>query len=196
MFCPNCGTSVNASEMFCPNCGTGLAAASASGTGSPPASTAYGFGYSSPQTGSRHSDVPVYHAQPEERVKRVVGYLIDVIPMLLLTVLHLLPVFGWMLYGLLHIGYWLLRDINGASPGKLVMKSFVANADGTPASTQQRILRNVPLAIPGLIGLIPLVGLFVEIPVALAIFAGEAIMLLATGRRFGDRLAGTDVFRN
>ena len=74
-----------------------------------------------------------YSPQPEERIRRVIAYLIDVVPMLLLALLHLLPIFGWILYGLLHVFYWLLRDINGASPGKLVMGTVVAAADGTRA---------------------------------------------------------------
>ncbi len=135
------------------------------------------------------------YAQPEEKVKRVIGYLIDVVPMLFLALVHLLPIVGWMLYGFLHVCYWLFRDINGASLGKLAMGSFVASQDGTPASTQQKILRNVPLALPGILGMIPLLGLFLEIGFAMCVFGAEAVLLLATGRRFGDRLAGTMVFR-
>ncbi len=115
--------------------------------------------------------------------------------MLLLALIHFIPFIGWMFYGLIHACYWLLRDINGASPGKSVMGSFVGSADGTPSTTQQRLLRNLPLAIPGILGMIPLIGIFFEGIVALVIFGTEAILLLVTGRRFGDRLAGTAVFR-
>jgi len=115
--------------------------------------------------------------------------------MLVLALVHFLPIIGWMFYGLLHACYWLFRDFNGASLGKMAMGSFVASENGTPASTKQRILRNVTLAIPGILGVIPLLGIFLEAGLALLIFGGEAILLLATGRRLGDRLAGTMVFR-
>jgi uncharacterized RDD family membrane protein YckC len=166
MHCPNCGTSVETGAPFCPNCGTDLKGAA-----------------------------ETILLQPEERVRRIVAYLIDVIPMLLLALIHLLPIFGWMFYGLLHACYWLFRDINGASLGKVVMGSFVASENGTPASTQQRVLRNVTLALPGIVGIIPLFGIFLEAGLALVIFGGEAILLLTTGCRLGDRIAGTMVFR-
>jgi uncharacterized RDD family membrane protein YckC len=166
MHCPNCGTSVETGAPFCPNCGRDL-------------------------KGAAETSLP----QPEEKVRRIVAYLIDVIPMLVLALIHLLPIFGWMFYGLLHACYWLFRDINGASLGKVVMGSFVASENGTPAGTQQRVLRNVTLALPGIVGIIPLFGIFLEAGLALVIFGGEAILLLTTGRRLGDRIAGTMVFR-
>ncbi|HEX4169358.1 MAG TPA: RDD family protein [Bryobacteraceae bacterium] len=186
MFCPNCGTSVDNLASFCSNCGTTFPSASGD-----------------PQTlDARNAAYPLqsraalsYAATPEEKRRRVAAYLIDIIPMLFLALVHLLPIFGWMLYGLIHVCYWLLRDINGASPGKLVVGSYVANADGTASTTSQRIMRNVPLALPGIIGMIPLIGIFFEFGFAVIIFAGEAILLLATGRRLGDRLANTQVFR-
>ena len=191
MHCPNCGTSVETAVAFCPNCATDLKRAAED---VPPA---HGTPYeSSPQfTRSTTAPVEAILPQPEEKVRRVVAYLIDVVPMLLLALVHLLPIFGWMFYGLLHACYWLLRDINGASLGKLVMGSFVASENGTPASTQQRVLRNATLAVPGIFGIIPLFGIFLEAGLALLIFGGEAILLLVTGRRLGDRIAGTMVFR-
>jgi len=196
MNCPNCGTSVGQLVGFCPNCGTNLSATAGSFPpgAAPFASTAGPLPYTAPHAASNFAP-SVYAGMPEERVKRVVGYLIDLVPMLLLGLLHFLPIFGWMLYGLLHIGYWLLRDINGASFGKTLMGSYVADVNGGPSTTSQRITRNIPLAIPGLFGLIPLIGLAFEIPIGLLIFVGEAALLLATGRRFGDRLAGTNVLR-
>ena len=131
----------------------------------------------------------------EEKGRRVVAYLIDVVPMIFLALIHFLPIVGWILYGFIHAFYWLLRDVNGASLGKSVLGSYVAAEDGVPATTSQRILRNVPLAIPGLLGMIPLIGIVFEFVVAILIFGGEALFLLATGRRLGDRLAGTQVFR-
>ncbi len=179
MFCPNCGATAADNATYCPNCGTALTA-----------STGSAASYSAPS-----SRGVTYSERPEENGRRIAAYLIDVIPMLLLSTLHFVPVIGWMLYGLIHACYWLLRDVNGASLGKLALGDFVASTNGTPASTQQRILRNVPLAIPGLFGMIPFLGLIFELVLAFIIFSGEAILLLATGRRLGDRIAGTTVFR-
>ncbi len=187
MFCPNCGTSVESSATFCPNCGANLEPV--------PGQAQAQSGWSEPYAASASAIPVTYAAVPEEKGRRVVAYLIDVVPMLLLAVIHFLPIFGWMLYGLIHACYWLLRDINGASPGKHVIGSYVASSDGTPATTSQRIVRNVPLALPGILGMIPLIGIFFEFGFAVLIFGGEAILLLATGRRLGDRLANTLVFR-
>ncbi len=178
-FCSNCGTSVAEGTAFCPNCGTSLKP----------------FGAAPDPAMHMHSSTVVQLVQPEQKDRRVLAYLIDIVPMLVLAIVHFIPILGWMFYGLLHALYWLLRDINGASPGKSVMGSYVGTESGSVSTNQQRILRNVPLAIPGLLGMIPLLGLPIEFFAALAIFGLEAILLLTTGRRLGDRLAGTNVFR-
>lgn len=191
MYCPNCGTSAVENTTFCPNCGTNLLPKT-SATSGPET-----FAYQSPQPPpfAAASAAVAAWSQPEDKGRRVLGFLIDIVPLFFLALLHFLPIIGWMLYGLIHACYWLLRDIGGASPGKSVLGSFVASQDGSPASTSQRVLRNLPLAIPGFLGMIPLIGIFFEFGVAAVIFGIEAILLLATGRRFGDRLAGTTVFR-
>ena len=186
VFCPNCGTSVSQGDSFCPNCGTRFGADTLGQSGSSSMRA---------EAAAPNASAVDYYARPEEKGRRVIAYLIDLVPMLILALVHLLPIFGWILYGFLHACYWLLRDIGGASIGKSVMGSFVASENGTAATTSQRILRNVPLAVPGVIGMIPLIGIFFEFVVALVIFGGEAVLLLTTGRRFGDRLAGTAVFR-
>jgi uncharacterized RDD family membrane protein YckC len=179
IFCSNCGTEANEVAAFCPNCGSAVA---------------------------RSSSVPLYPAvvppaplpysgTREETGRRIFAFLIDIVPMLLLGLVHFVPVIGWMFYGLLHALYWLLRDINGASPGKSILGSYVASAAGGPSSNSQRMLRNLPLAIPGFLGLIPLIGIFIEFFAALALFGLEAVLLLTTGSRLGDRLAGTTVLR-
>ncbi len=180
MHCPNCGTTALETDTFCPNCGTGLRTTGQSRT-----------------TSARTDYVPPVSYSPtvEDRGRRIVAYLIDVIPMIFLALLHFLPIIGWMLYGFIHACYWLLRDINGASLGKSVMGGYVGSETGMTSTTSQRIIRNIPLAIPGLLGMIPLIGLAFEIVVAFFIFGGEALLLLLTGRRLGDRLAGTQVFR-
>ena len=193
MYCTNCGTTTEENAAFCPNCGTNLPTGSANAKqASNPAFDA--FTRSTPGVSSANTGLPT--VTPEPTGKRALAYLIDVVPILFLALIHFLPIFGWMLYGLLHVLYWLLRDINGASLGKSVMGSFVANENGGPSTTQQRILRNVPLAIPGLFGMIPLIGIVFEFFIALFVFGGEALLVLATGRRLGDRLAGTTVLSN
>jgi uncharacterized RDD family membrane protein YckC len=186
MHCSNCGTTTESASAFCPNCGTKLGS---------DAFRQASYSEAPFNAGAASSTAPGYYARPEEKGRRVVAYLIDIVPMLLLALIHLLPIFGWMLYGLVHACYWLFRDIGGASPGKLVVGSYVANENGGMASTSQRVMRNVPLAIPGILGMIPLLGIAFEFAAAAVIFGGEAIVLLATGRRMGDRLAGTNVFR-
>ncbi len=133
--------------------------------------------------------------QPEEKTKRALGFLIDLVPALFLGLLNFLPIVGWVAHGFLAALYWLLRDITGASPGKMVTGSLVVSADGLPATTGQRILRNLPLALPGIVGMIPFIGIIFEVVVAVPILVIEIVLLLVTGRRLGDRLAGTIVVR-
>lgn len=133
--------------------------------------------------------------QVEDRGRRVIAFVIDVVPVMVLALVHLLPIIGWIFYGLMHACYWLLRDYAGASLGKTALGAYVTSEDGSPATTRQRMLRNVTLAIPGIIGMIPLIGIFFEALSALLIFGGEALLLLLTGRRLGDRIAGTTVYR-
>jgi uncharacterized RDD family membrane protein YckC len=133
--------------------------------------------------------------RPEDKTKRIVGFLVDVIPSLFLGLINLLPVLGWIVHGFLSALYWLLRDITGASLGKMVTGSIVVREDGGPASTAQKILRNLPWAIPGFVGMIPLVGIIFEMILGVVILGIEGILLFATGRRLGDRLAGTTVVR-
>ena len=191
MHCTNCGTPAEASATFCENCGTALHPSSAG-------SSTIDIGPATPawQTPSgANTAVAGFPPQVEDKGRRAIAYLIDVVPMILLAVLHFLPIVGWMFYGLIHACYWLFRDYTGASLGKTALGAYVTSEDGSPSTTRQRILRNAPLAIPGIIGMIPLIGIFFEAAFALVIFGGEALMLLLTGRRVGDYLAGTTVYR-
>jgi uncharacterized RDD family membrane protein YckC len=133
--------------------------------------------------------------RPQRKTRRTVGFLIDIIPSLLLGLINLLPVIGWMVHGFLSACYWLLRDITGASLGKIVTGSVVVSEHGGPASTGQKILRNLPLALPGFVGMIPIFGIFFEIILGVVVLGVEVILFLATDRRLGDRLARTTVVR-
>lgn len=177
IYCSHCGAAADSDAAFCANCGAVL------GT-NPSVLSSGGIAPRVAEPGKR-----------EETSRRVLAFLIDLVPLLLLSVLHFVPIIGWMVYGMLHGLWWLLRDVNGASLGKTILKSYVANSDGSPATTSARILRNLPLAIPGFLALIPIVGFVIEIFLAPVIFGIEAIALLATGNRLGDHLAKTSVFR-
>ncbi len=187
MQCPNCLAPVTLGTSFCPNCGTALSIPSTPLPTAPGMEPLYA------------ADVPVPFTalalRKEEMGRRVFAYLLDIVPCLFLALLHFLPIIGWIAFGFLVGCYWLLRDMNGASPGKLIVGSVVLRADGGPSTTSQRIMRNAPLAIPVLLEMIPLLGLVLAPIASLIIISIEMLLLVLTGRRLGDRLAGTDVFR-
>lgn len=186
MFCCRCGAETEVTARYCGNCGSAqpgfpveVIAASVPGAGSALANqTVVGF-----------------PPQVDDRGRRVIAFVIDVLPIMVLALLHFLPIIGWMFYGFLHACYWLLRDYTGASLGKMALGAYVTSEDGTPATTQQRILRNITLAAPGIVGMIPIVGIVFEALFAVLFFGAEAVLLLTTGRRLGDRIAGTTVYR-
>lgn len=191
MFCSNCGTPTEPGVAFCGNCGTAVGPTAAKATvidvlpGGP--------GWQGLRVGSQAT--VGFPPQVEDKGRRVIAFLIDVVPMMLVALVHFVPIIGWMLYGLIHACYWLFRDFAGASLGKAALGAYVTREDGSPATTMQCVLRNVPLAIPGIIGMVPLIGIFFEGVSALIIFGGEALLLLLTGRRLGDWIAGTTVYR-
>src|SRR6266849_5487997 len=84
--------------------------------------------------------------------QRAGAYIIDVIPPLIVG-FSLAP-------------YWLLRDITGASIGKLLLSLRVVAKDGQEASVGKRILRNLPLAIGPSLLIIPLLGYIIAPTVA------------------------------
>ncbi len=126
---------------------------------------------------------------------RFAGYLIDVIPAMLLGLVAIIPLIGIMVAGCLLAPYWLLRDIVGASLGKLALGLRVVQKDGQPASTKALILRNAPLALGPILMTIPLLGYLLGPPIAGIMILVEGISLMAQGERIGDRLAGTAVVR-
>jgi uncharacterized RDD family membrane protein YckC len=127
---------------------------------------------------------------------RIGGYLIDVIPTVLMgLVLGWIPIIGAVILGFVLLAYWLLRDITGASLGKLVLGLVVVKKDGTPSGTKERILRNLPLAIGPAMLIIPLAGYVIAPSVAGIIVLTEIVLLLAKQERLGDMLAGTTVIK-
>ncbi len=126
---------------------------------------------------------------------RVVAYLIDILPVCLIAVLWFVPLVGPMIFGLLAGSYWLLRDIGGASLGKITMGLRVVARDGQESTPGMRIVRNLTLAMPLVGTLIPLAGYLVGPCFVIVLDIAEVIALLATGERIGDRLAGTVVVK-
>jgi uncharacterized RDD family membrane protein YckC len=126
---------------------------------------------------------------------RVAGYFIDVVPTLLVLFVGWIPIIGLMLAGAFLVPYWLLRDVAGASLGKMLLGLKVVAKDGQPASTGARVLRNLPLSLGPACALIPVLGYVIAAPVAGIVVLVEAIMLLSQGERLGDRLAKTAVVK-
>lgn len=77
---------------------------------------------------------------------------------------------------LLFVVLFLLRDVRGASPGKLLLGLSVARPDGRPLRPLDSVLRNLPLLLPGL-----------------NLYEAAAVARRPDARRLGDRLAGTSV---
>ena len=74
------------------------------------------------------------------------------------------------------------------------MGSIVLSADGTPSTTSQRIIRNIPIALAVFLEMIPLAGIVIWFIGLLIVLPVEFLLLLVGGRRLGDLIAGTNVF--
>ena len=174
--CPNpkCGqVFLDSHETFCPECGTRLPEASAAAQPGVPAAT---FVVAS-------------------KFSRILGFAIDFAISVLAAIVLVIPGIGQVVAGLIWIVYFLFRDINGASPGKMVLGNVVISKNGRPASSRQKILRNILLVLPDLVEWIPIAGLVAGPGVLLVILAVEGLALLATGERLGDKIAGTMVVK-
>ena len=128
---------------------------------------------------------------------RVLGYLIDILPAIVISlILGFIPIIGPLfLSPLFLLAYWLMRDFNGASLGKMAMGTRVIAKNGQEATQGSRILRNLPLAIPNMLMMIPIIGWIAAIPVGLIVIIVELVTLLSTGERVGDKLANTMVIK-
>jgi uncharacterized RDD family membrane protein YckC len=126
---------------------------------------------------------------------RAAGYLIDVVPAIIFSLFALIPVLGPIMAGLLLAPYWLLRDVTGASLGKLILGSKVGLKSGQPATVGARILRDLPLAVGPAFLIIPFLGYLLGPVIAGVAVLVETILLLTGGERLGDKLAGTTVVK-
>jgi uncharacterized RDD family membrane protein YckC len=132
---------------------------------------------------------------PADKGARAVGYLIDILPLLVVSLFSLIPFVGAILAGLLGLVYWLLRDIGGASLGKLAMGLRIASKHGGESTPGARVLRNITLAAPSAALAIPVAGYALGPSCGFLMVLIETIALLSTGERVGDRLADTVVVR-
>lgn len=126
---------------------------------------------------------------------RVCAYLIDCIPAMLIGLFNLIPIAGAVICGLLATPYWLLRDVTGASLGKLVLGLRVVSKDGSDSTVGQRVLRNLTLAIGPALLIIPLLGIILCAIIGGVIGLVEIIFFLTQRERLGDRFAKTAVVR-
>jgi uncharacterized RDD family membrane protein YckC len=179
--CVSCGGLLASDEIFCGKCGTRSQVSTASGL--------------SPNRETASGPVTTTNVILADKGVRVAGYLIDVLPTLLLALVAWIPIVGIIFMGLVLVPYWLLRDVTGGSLGKLLLGLKVVARDGSPATVGARILRNVPLILGPACAIVPFLGYIFTIPVSGTVILIEGIMLLSQGERLGDRLAKTIVVR-
>lgn len=134
-------------------------------------------------------------AIPADAATRFLGLLIDAIPSFFVAIFFWIPLLGPMIYGLLAGAYMLLRDIKGASLGKMAMGTKVFSKNGGEATTQSLIMRNLPMAAPYALLLIPFFGIFIFSPVAFVVGIVEVVMYFTQGERLGDKIANTTVLK-
>jgi len=123
---------------------------------------------------------------------RIGALLIDGLISLPIGLLSVIPFVGT-LFSLALIAYWLCRDLARPSLGKRALGLDVVGMDGERPTQQQLVLRNIPLAIPSVLTLIPFVGPLAALPIAVLVYAGELVIFITQGQRFGDQLAKTQV---
>jgi uncharacterized RDD family membrane protein YckC len=120
-------------------------------------------------------------------LKRFLAYFIDVF---LCGIVGLIPVLG----GIAATVYMLVRDglFSGQSVGKKIV-GLKVEKDGTPAAFADSVKRNLILALPDVLLIVPVAG-FVLYAVAISIVTIiETLFVLLNGRRLGDKFAGTQV---
>lgn len=130
--------------------------------------------------------------QPASRMARFGGILVDWIVFLPFAfLLGVIPIIGPTVVILL----WLFRDINGRSPGKVIVGTTIISRHGGPAKPMQRVIRNLPFGLALLPLFFPLIGVPVAGTLDLLMTIAEMIVVLATGERIGDKMAGTMVVK-
>lgn len=123
-------------------------------------------------------------------IRRVFAFLIDAI---IANLFALIPIVGWLI-GFL---YMLLRDglTDNGSLGKKLLNLQVTTLQGAQVTYAESIRRNIIFAIPTVFSIIPFVGWFISIGLALIIYILEIVTMAGDpqGQRYGDRWAETIV---
>ncbi len=149
-----------------------------------------------PQVPAGYPYSPQSGVVPADRLIRWLAWVIDVLIILpFLVPILLIPFIGGMIGSLLAVAYYLLRDIKGASLGKMLLGLRVVRKDGQPADQRALLMRNLTFAAPQLLHFIPFVGSFLSALVAVPVGLIESICVLVKNERIGDMLAGTMVVR-
>ena len=126
---------------------------------------------------------------------RVAAFLVDAfIAILAGSLLALTPFVGSMLGRMVMFSYILMRDITGASIGKRLFGLRVVLQNGSPSTANERIVRNLTIAIGPAVLLIPLAS-DLGPPIWAICIAIEGIVLLIKGERLGDMFNFTAVER-
>jgi uncharacterized RDD family membrane protein YckC len=171
--CTKCHTSgIADSERYCPACGSREVVIDPLNT----------IGVSSATGGLTMSDRP----------RRISAFAID---LTLLIILSALTSLLGPIAAILSFIYQLFRDFAGASIGKRALGLKVVSKTGAAATPFQWILRNILFVLPTIALVVPGLGFLAESGLELLIAGFELVLLLATGRRLGDRIAGTTVVR-
>lgn len=138
-----------------------------------------------------------------EPALRIGSFVIDILALIVLmiplVILGRLPLIGWLIFllgsPLVGVAYHLLRDSQGASPGKYLLGMKVVSKSGGEATMNARIMRNVLFAIPSACMIVPFIGTVIGGFFGFVIVVAELVMLLSTGERLGDRIANTTVVK-
>ena len=206
MICPQCKTENSEILSFCQHCGVHLLLSEPRPTASAPHQS---YRY---EPGAAAQPPPAYRGYqssfvPVATVAQQAGYVLATKPMrwlamfidhlliLLVIPIALIPLIGGLIAGGLIIAFWVMRDVKGASPGKQLLGLQVVSKDGQPATREALIKRNLPFAVPHILQIIPYAGIFLSALLMFPINLIEAILVVATGERIGDRIAGTMVVK-
>ncbi len=139
--------------------------------------------------------VPMASQSRASFAQRAIAFVLDLLPLLVITPITVVPEVGERVYLLLATIWWMMRDVQGASLGKRILGMRVEDYNGSPVSPRQAALRNITFAGPILLALIPSIGLLLAPAVGALLCFGEVASFVFTGERVGDRLARTAVRR-
>jgi uncharacterized RDD family membrane protein YckC len=129
------------------------------------------------------------------KITRLIAKFID------LFIVLILSIFFYPMGIIFSVGYLAIADSlqNGQSVGKRFMGFRVISLDdGSPCSTKQSIIRNLPLIVPILPSIIPFWGWIFTGLLGIPLICLEIYLIykLDSGHRLGDVMADTSVIAN